>query len=165
MLGLAWAVISANPLHAGPISVTDQKGPRHRDRAGFRGGDSVTFRRAGDAKEFTLPISNFAADSQESIRKEARRIPAAMPKIQPDVIIGKRRKKGDSYYMVTQEINATVKLTNPSLHHPGAGGQREARVHRAGPAHARATEHSFLPERGGCDQAQGRPSPRSWSLF
>lgn len=115
MLGLAWVVISANPLHAGPISVTDQLNRTIEIELISTTGTSVTFRRTSDSKEFTLPINNFVADSQELIRKEASRVPVAMPKIQPDVTIGKRRQKGDSYYMVTQEINTTVKLTNPSL--------------------------------------------------
>jgi hypothetical protein len=115
MLCLVWAVISVNSLHAAPISVTDQKGRAIEIELVAMAGDSVTFRRAGDTKEFSLPLSNFAADSQELIRKEVARMPVVLPKIQAEVIIGKRRQKGDSYYMVTQEINATVKLTNPSL--------------------------------------------------
>jgi hypothetical protein len=108
-------VISVNSIHAAPISVTDQKGRAIEIELVAMAGESVTFRRVGDVKEFTLPINNFATDSQELIRKEGARIPVVLPKIQPEVIIGKRRQKGDSYYMVTQEINATVKLTNPSL--------------------------------------------------
>lgn len=121
MFCLAWAVMSGNSLRAAPISVTDQKGRVIEIELVALAGESVTFRRVGDAKEFTLPISNFAEDSQESIRREGARIPAAPPKIEAEVIIGKRREKGDSYYMVTQQINATVKLTNLSLTIPVTG--------------------------------------------
>ena len=111
---LICAVILMNPLHAAPITVTDQNGRAIEIELVSVAGESVTFRRTGNAKEFTLPISGFARDSQDLIRKEASQIPVVLPKIRPDVIIGKRRNKGDSYYMVTQEISATVKLTNPN---------------------------------------------------
>jgi hypothetical protein len=112
---LIWVVIFMNPLHAAPITVTDQNGRAIEIELVSAAGESVTFRRTGDAKEFTLPVSSFARESQELIRKEASQIPVVLPKIRPDVVIGKRRHRGDSYYMVTQEITATVKLTNP--HH------------------------------------------------
>lgn len=110
---LIWVVILMNPLYAAPITVTDQNGRAIEIELVSVAGESVTFRRTGNAKEFTLPVSSFAQDSQDLIRKEASRIPVVLPKIRPDVVIGKRRHKGDSYYMVTQEITATVKLTNP----------------------------------------------------
>jgi hypothetical protein len=109
---LACVGISSGFLFGAPISVTDQKGRAIEIELVAVAGDSVTFRRAG--KEFTLPIGNFADASQELIRKEAGRIPAVIPKIQPDVVIGKRRQKDDSFYMVKQEITCTVKLANPS---------------------------------------------------
>jgi hypothetical protein len=118
ILCLTWAVISIGSLCGAPLSVVDQKGRAIEIELVSVAGESVTFRKAGDAKEFTLPLGNFAADSQDLIRKEASRMPVALPKIQAEVIIGKRRHKGDSYYMVTQEITATVKLTNPSLTTP-----------------------------------------------
>jgi hypothetical protein len=109
---VACVVVSSGFLHAAPISVTDQKGRAIEIELVSLVNDSVTFRRAG--KEFSLPISNFADASQELIRKEAARIPAVIPKIQPEVIIGKRRDNGDSYFMVKQDITCTIKLTNPS---------------------------------------------------
>lgn len=109
---LACVVISGGLLLGAPITVTDQKGRAIEIELVSVVNDSVTFRRAG--KEFSLPIGNFAEPSQELIRKEAGKIPAVMPKIQPEVVIGKRRDKEDSYYMVKQEITCTVKLSNPS---------------------------------------------------
>lgn len=76
---------------------------------------SVTFRRNGNPQEFTLPIASFDGTSQELIRKESAKLPAALPKIKPEVVIGKRRKKGNSWYMVRQEITCTVKLANLDL--------------------------------------------------
>jgi hypothetical protein len=109
---LACGLLSGGILHGAPITVTDQKGRAIEIELVSLVSDSVTFRRAG--KEFSLPISNFADASQELIRKEAALIPAVIPKIQPDVVIGKRRQKENSYYMVKQEITCTVKLSNPS---------------------------------------------------
>lgn len=100
------------------ITVTDQKGRAIEIELISVTDGSVTFRRADSPKEYTLPFDNFAAESQDLIRKEASKIPAVMPKAQADVVIGKRRQKGDSYYMVKQEITSTVKLTNPSLTTP-----------------------------------------------
>lgn len=99
-------------LQGAPITVTDQKGRAIEIELVSVANDSVTFNRAG--KEYTLPISNFAEASQQLIRKESDRIPAVIPKIQPDVVIGKRRQKDGSSYMVKQEITSTVKLSNSS---------------------------------------------------
>lgn len=108
------AVVSA-PLLAAPISVTDLKGRAIEIELVSLVDEAVTFSRAG--KVFTLPISNFNEASQGTIRENAAKLPVALPKIQPDVIIGKRRQKENSYYMVKQEITCTLKLTNPSLKH------------------------------------------------
>ncbi|MGL4400895.1 MAG: hypothetical protein ACRCXD_13575 [Luteolibacter sp.] len=110
---LAGAAVSCGPLLAAPISVTDVKGRTIDIELVSLAENSVTFSRGG--KEFILPLSNFDESSQAKIRENAAKIPAAMPKIQPDVIIGKRRQKEDSYYMVKQEITCTIKLANPSL--------------------------------------------------
>ncbi|MGL5018880.1 MAG: hypothetical protein ACRDBP_12165, partial [Luteolibacter sp.] len=106
-------ILSSGLLTAAPLRVTDLKGRAIEIELVSLVGDSVTFSRAG--KTFTLPISNFDEASQGMIRENAAKLPAVLPKIQPDIIIGKRRQKGDSYYMVKQEISCTVKLTNPSL--------------------------------------------------
>jgi hypothetical protein len=110
---LVCTVFSCEPLSAAPLRVTDLKGRAIEIELVSLVGDSVTFSRAG--KTFTLPIGNFDETSQEMIRENAAKLPVVLPKIQPDVIIGKRRQKEDSYYMVKQEITCTVKLINPSL--------------------------------------------------
>lgn len=112
MLFLAWMVLESAAFCGTPITVTDQKGRSLDIELISVAGDNVTFSRKGDPKEFTLPISNFAEISQNLIRKQAALMPAAVPKIRPDVVIGKRRSKNDSYYMVRQEISSTVKLIN-----------------------------------------------------
>jgi hypothetical protein len=110
---LACAAASSGPLLAAPISVTDLKGRTIDIELVSLVEESVTFSRAG--KEFTLPMGNFDEPSQAKIRENAAKLPVAIPKIQPDVVIGKRRQKDNSYYMVRQEITCTIKLTNPSL--------------------------------------------------
>ena len=102
-------------LRAEGLTVTDQKGRSIEIDVVSLSGDSVIFRREGNAKEYTVPVNQFDVASQESIRKVAAALPAVIPKIQADVVIGKRRKAmADSYYMVIQEITSTIKLTNPS---------------------------------------------------
>jgi hypothetical protein len=107
---------SSGPLFAEPISVTDLKGRTIEIELVSQGGDSVTFNRAG--KEFILPLSNFDKSSQAKIRENAAKSPATTPKIQPDVVVGKRRQKANSYYMVNQEITCTIKLLNLNLKDP-----------------------------------------------
>lgn len=97
------------------MTVTDQKGRSIEIELVSLSGDSVTFRRAGNPKEFTMPVHGFDTASQELIRNAVAALPPAKPRLQPDVVIGKRRKDKDgSYYMVRQEVTCTVKLTNLS---------------------------------------------------
>jgi hypothetical protein len=111
---LAWIAL-ATAVIAAPMTVTDLKGRSIEIELVSSVNGSVTFRRVGSPKEYTLPVSNFDQASQDLIRKNAAEIPAAMPKINADVVLGKRRKgKGDSYYMVIQEVTSTTKLTNSS---------------------------------------------------
>jgi len=118
MLIQAWLMLVVTSSFADTVTVSDQKGREIEIELISVADDSVTFRRAGIPTEYTLPFDNFATESQELIRKHTSQLPVVMPKIQADVVIGKRRQKGDSYYMVKQEISATVKLTNPSLTTP-----------------------------------------------
>lgn len=102
-------------VHGAPLSVTDLKGRSIEIDIVSLAGDSITFRRPGSPKEFTLPVAQFDAASQELIRKQAAALPAPPPKLSVDVVIGKRRTdKSDSYYMKRQEVTCTVKLTNLS---------------------------------------------------
>ncbi len=111
----AWIALATAGFGSPSMTVTDQKGRSIEIELIALAEDSVTFRRQGNPKDFTLPISNFDQTSQDQIRKQAAQLPAVMPKIQPDVIIGKRRRdQAESYYMVKQEITCTVKLTNSS---------------------------------------------------
>ncbi len=74
---------------------------------------TVTFRRKGNAREFTLTLDQLDAESRTRIAEEAKALPTVLPRIEPVVVIGKRRDKGSSYYMVKQTVSCTVKLRNP----------------------------------------------------
>ena len=118
LLAFAWGVISSAGVSAAPITITDIKGRAIEIELVSLAGSSVTFRRAGNPKEFNLPLSNFTDASQQLIRTEVTKIPVATPKIIPDITIGNRRQNGDSYYLKRQEISCTIKLTNSSLNIP-----------------------------------------------
>ena len=75
---------------------------------------TVRFRRADTAKEFTVSLDQFDADSQAKISQQAATLPPSLPPLGVEVVIGKRRKKENSSYMVTQEITCIVKLRNTS---------------------------------------------------
>jgi len=112
---VVWVTLAAAAFGATSMTVTDLKGRSIAIELISMADNSVTFRRLGDPKEFTLPVGNFDQTSQDLIRKQAAALPAVMPKIQPDVVIGKRRQEANgSSYMVKQEITGTVKLTNLS---------------------------------------------------
>lgn len=118
----AWiALVTA--AHCGDLlTVADQKGRSLIIQLVTLADETVTFTRQGDTKEYKLSISQFDQGSQDRIRKQAEEMagsgvskpPAAtVYKLQPSVVIGKRRRdKGDSYYMEVQEITCTVKLAN-----------------------------------------------------
>lgn len=123
---LAWAALAATTICGTALTVTDQKGRSIEIEIVALAGDSLTFRRQGQPKEFTLPVSQFDQGSRELIRKQAGAMPAAAPKIKPEIIIGKRRREANnSYFMVKQEVTCTVKLTNlsPSARIPAVSGK------------------------------------------
>jgi len=119
---LTSGVLASSALCGDLLTVADQKGRSLIIQLVALADETVTFTRQGDAKEYKLPISQFDQGSQERIRTQAgemaasggAKAPAAAPyKIQPGVVIGKRRRdKGDSYYVEIQDITCTVKLTN-----------------------------------------------------
>jgi hypothetical protein len=115
ILPLLWFFLCADTLVSAPLTVTDTKGRSIEiELISVNDGD-VTFSRKGDPKEFTLPLTNFAETSQKLIKTQAALLPKRLPKMELDAVIGKRRRKDGSYYMVRQEITTTVKITNRDL--------------------------------------------------
>ncbi len=121
---LVWGTLVPAAFCGDLQTVADQKGRSLIIQLVSLSGESVTFKRQGEDKEYKLPISQFDQGSQDRIRKQAEEMAAAGAqkppaaadyKIQPGIVIGKRRRdKGDSYYMENQEITSTVKLANLS---------------------------------------------------
>ncbi len=109
MIGMS-ALVQARPA----MSVHDKSGRALDIELVSVNGKTVRFRRADTAKEFTVALDQFDADSQAKITQEAATLPAPLPPLAVDVVIGKRRKKDNSYYMVTQEITCIVKMHNNS---------------------------------------------------
>ena len=100
---------------AGPsLSVHDVKGRALEIELISANAKTVNFRRKDNSKEFTVALDQFDAESQAEIRKQAAALPPVLPVIEADVVVGKRRDKGQSYYMMKQEISCTVKLHNVS---------------------------------------------------
>lgn len=74
--------------------------------------DSVKVRRSSDRKVFELPLTTFDDATLLAIEKARKALGEMYPNYESEVSIGKRRKSGDSYYLKTQDITATVKITN-----------------------------------------------------
>lgn len=112
---LSSIVLLSLPARSQPaISVKDTKGRALEIELISANAKMVRFRRANNSQEFSLALDQFDAASQALIKKTAASLPPELPPIEADVVIGKRKKKDGSSYMVEQVITATVKLRNPS---------------------------------------------------
>ena len=81
-------------------------------------GDQVVFSTVSDnKKEHTLALDKFDENSQSEILEKAKNLRPRLPKMEFNVVIGKRRVK-DGYYMVNQTVDAKVKMQNFSLKIP-----------------------------------------------
>lgn len=81
-------------------------------------GNKVTFSVKGKKGEFELNLDRFDEASQKSILEAAKTLKPRYPELDIDVVIGKRRDKGTSSYMVTQEVSSKVQIENTSLKLP-----------------------------------------------
>lgn len=112
---LSSMVLLSLPARAQPaLSVKDTKGRAIEIELIAANSKTVRFRRANNPQEFSLALDQFDAASRALITKTAASLPPELPPIEADVVIGKRKKKDGSYYMVEQVITATVKLRNCS---------------------------------------------------
>lgn len=113
--GLAVLLFSSIAALGAPVlEVKDVKGRALEIELIGLEGKNVVFQRKGDPKEFRLPLDQFDTESQTRISNVSAELPTVYPKVDAEVIIGKKREKGNSYYMVKQIINCEVKLKNPS---------------------------------------------------
>ena len=116
IVSLAMLYLCAIPaLLAGPLlTVKDTQGRALEIELLSVTDKDVRFKRVDNAKEFTVPISQFDEASQAQVKQQAASLPAVLPPFDIEVVIGKRHDEGSSYYMVDQRISTTVKLKNKS---------------------------------------------------
>ncbi len=102
-------------VQAGPIlTVNDTRGRALEIELLSAVGKDVRFKRVDNAKEFTVPLTQFDGPSQAKIKDEAATLPPELPPFDIDVVIGKRHDEADRFYMVDQKISTTIKLKNMS---------------------------------------------------
>lgn len=112
---LSSMVLSSLPARSEPaLSVKDTKGRALEIELIAINSKMVRFRRANNSQEFSLALDQFDAASQARITKAAASLPPVLPPIEVDAVIGKRRQKDGSSFMVEQIITATIKLRNSS---------------------------------------------------
>jgi hypothetical protein len=105
--------------------------------------DRVKFNRVSDGKTFEVPLSSFDAASTATIQAKKSALGDAHPTYGIDVVVDKRRKKkGDSYYMVEQTIAGKVNLKNPAMNSPAPAGK--ARVLYIGEEQRTGGRYSIL---------------------
>jgi hypothetical protein len=109
LLPLIGSIAGASPV----MTVRDVQGRPLEIELLSSDGTSVSFRRTDNKTEYTLPLERFDDASREQIREKAATLPPVVPKIEPEVVIGKRREK-EGYYMERQTVSCTVKLRNTS---------------------------------------------------
>jgi hypothetical protein len=115
---LALSLAASALAEAGPIlTVRDSQGRALEIELLSSDGENVSFRRTDNKLEFTLPLARFDEASQAAVREKAASLPPVVPKIEPEVVIGKRRQK-EGYYMERQTVTCTVKLRNTSKNLP-----------------------------------------------
>lgn len=103
----------AAPLFAGPIlSIKNKEGVELSIELLGVDEASVTFKTIENNAEHTVPIESLDPESVVLVRKQAANLPVLFPKLDLDVVIGKRRKT-PGYDLAT--ISSMVKITNPSL--------------------------------------------------
>ncbi|MEP4079259.1 hypothetical protein [Haloferula sp.] len=99
-------------VHSEPMKVSDTKGRTINIDLLAVAGDQVTFSVDGKNGEHVVPIGRFDEASQKSIREVAKTLKPRYPELDMDVVVGKRRKKGDSFYMVTQNVTSKIQIKN-----------------------------------------------------
>lgn len=98
------------------FTVKDQKGRSMIITLVSKKGDKFVIRRVKDNTEFTISASSLDEDSQKVLLEEAKNIPVSYPKLELDVVIGKRRKPDrGSYYLKVMEVSSKVTITNKEL--------------------------------------------------
>ena len=80
-----------------------------------RQGDKVSVKRVKDGKTFLISPDTLSDKSAKILKEKAKELKEAIPPLEIDVVIGKRRKQYDeSYYMKAMNITSKIKVTNKS---------------------------------------------------
>ncbi|MFD0893108.1 hypothetical protein KBB96_16940 [Luteolibacter ambystomatis] len=113
-------LLSSACAFAGPtMTVKDKTGRAMEIEVLGVSSDKVSFNRKSDGKRFDLPLSTFDADSVSQITSKKSEVGGVHPNYGIDVSIEKRRKKkGESWYMVEQTVSAKVTIKNPNPNTP-----------------------------------------------
>lgn len=113
MKSILFLLLLAPTLFAGPIIlVANQKGNSFEAELISATEVTATVRRSSDKKIFSLKLDTLSADCVKTIEKHRPNLEAPFPQYETDVVIGKRRKKNGSSYMVDQTVTSTAKITN-----------------------------------------------------
>jgi len=112
---LCSACVSAGPV----LTVKDKTGRSMEIEVLGVSSDKVSFNRKSDGKRFDLALSTFDADSVSQITAKKSELGAVHPNYGVDVSVEKRRKKkGNSDYIVEQTVAAKVTIKNPNPNTP-----------------------------------------------
>lgn len=113
-------LLSSACAFAGPVmTVKDKTGRAMEIEVLGVSSDKVAFTRKSDGKRFDLPLSTFDADSVTQITAKKSEVGALHPNYGVDISVEKRRKKkGESDYIVEQTVAAKVTIKNPNPNTP-----------------------------------------------
>ncbi len=100
-------------LQAEVISVTSKSGKKMIITLLARQGEKVVMRRASDDKEFTISPDSLDEKSAKLIRSKMKNLKIALPPLDAQVVISKRRKKkANSFYMKQMEVGSKITIIN-----------------------------------------------------
>lgn len=106
-------LLAASALQAEVMTITSKNGKQMIVSLVSRQGEKVVIRRTSDNKEFAIDPSSLSKESETLVLDKMKALPVAIPPIESEISIGKRRKKdGNSDYMKQMEITSKITLTN-----------------------------------------------------
>ncbi|SHK40326.1 hypothetical protein SAMN02745181_3734 [Rubritalea squalenifaciens DSM 18772] len=111
-----FALLASSLLSAEEILIQNTSGKSIQAEVVSRDGDKVTIKRNKDGRSFTIPLSSLNADSKKKVLKELERLANSYPKLEADIVIGKRRNYSNgSYYMKKMDITSKTTIKNTDL--------------------------------------------------
>lgn len=140
-------LLSAAFVHGGPvITVKDKSGRAMEVELISMSAERVSFNRKSDGKTFDMALSAFDADSVTQIKAKKDELGHMHPVYDVDVVVDKRRKKkGDSDYLVEQTVATKVTIKSKDVAH--ASPPATVRVIYLGEDRQTGKSHSVLAVR------------------